>query len=115
MTAIRPSDARIGCREAANDNDGLMGCDVAPPNRQAQKRGHQFVIALMLLAGVAALVAGLSEGLQGAATAFPDGNALLQAQAWGRFIEALGQVGTIGLIAIAAALALRWLVRRRRA
>lgn len=114
MTAIRPSDMHTGCREAANDNDGFIGCDIAPPNRRAQKRGHQLVIVFLLLAGVVALIAGLSEGLQGAAAAFPNGNALLQAQAWGRFFEALGQVGTIGLIVIAAALVLRWLIRRRR-
>lgn len=114
MTAIRPSDRHTGCHEAANDNDGLVGCDVAPPNSQAQKRGHQLVIVFLLLAGVVALIAGLSEGLQGAAAAFPDGDALLQAHAWGRFFEALGQVGTIGLIVIAFALVLRRLVRRRR-
>ncbi len=113
MAAIRRSDRHTGC-QAANDNDGFMGCDIAPPNRQAQKRGHQLVIVGMLLAGVVALIAGLSEGLQGIAAAFPDSDALLRAQAWGRFFEALGQVGTIGVMGIAAALALRWLVRRRR-
>lgn len=114
MTALRPSDTR-SCQVANDNDDGFLGCDIAPPNRQAQRRGHRLVILLMLLAGVLALLFGLSEGMRGISAAFPQGDALLQAEAWGRFFEALGQVGTIGLIAVALAVVLRWLVRRRRA
>jgi hypothetical protein len=113
MTAFQRSDR--SCRMAANDNDGFMGVDVAPPNPHAQRRGHQLVIAFVLLAGVVALVAGLSEGTHDAFAAFPNADALLLASAWGRFFDALGQIATIGLAIIGAALVLRWLLRRRRA
>ena len=115
MTAIRPSDDSKFCRMAANDNDGFMGSDVAPPNPRAQRRGHQMVIVFVLLAGVVALVAGLSESTHNAFEAFPNADALLQANAWGLFFDALGQIATIGLAVIAAALVMRWLLRRRHA
>lgn len=112
MTALRPSDS--SCRMAANDNDdGFLGCDIAPPNRQAQRRGHRLIILFVLLAGVMALFFGLSESVQGIVAAFPDSASMLQAQAWGRFFDALGQVATVGVILIAAALIMRLVFRRR--
>lgn len=115
MTDLQPQQGCGALHTAANDNDGYMGgCDVAPPNPQAQRRGHKIVIALVILAGLEALAVGLSQGVEGVRAAFPTPAALLQAAAWGHFFDALGQVATVGLIAIALALLWRWAIRRRR-
>ncbi len=112
MTKLLPQQPGACRPMAANDNDGF--CDTAPPKPAAQRRGHKLVIAFMLLAGLAALGVGLAQGVQGVRAAFPAPSALLQAEAWGRFFEALGQIGTVGLIVVGVIVLWRVVIRRRR-
>lgn len=114
MTGLPARDCETR-RMAANDNDGFLGCDVAAPNAAAQRRGHKLVIVFMLVAGVVALIAGLSEGVQDIAASFPTWRSLFELAAWGRFFGALGEIATVGVIVIAVALIWRWAIRRRRA
>lgn len=111
MTGLPARDCETR-RTAANDNDGFLGCDVAQPNAAAQRRGHKLVIAFMLVAGLIALIAGVSEGVKAMASSFPTWRALFDLAAWERFFNGVGEVATVGLIAIGVALLWRWAIRR---
>jgi hypothetical protein len=98
-----------------DDNDAFIDSDIGYPNPKAQRRGQKVLIALMLLAGVAALVGGMLQGAQRIAAAFPNAQALLEGAAWTTFFAGLGQMGLVGLIVVAIALIWRWRIRRRHA
>lgn len=115
MTVLRPSRGCSPRNAADNDNDGFMGCDTAPPDPAAQRRGHKAVIALMIVAGIAAIVTGLVQGVQGIVTAFPVGHSIFELASWVRFFAALGQLASVGLALVAAALIWHAVIHNRRA
>jgi hypothetical protein len=98
----------------SDNDDAFLDADVGYPDRRSQYRGHQAIIVLMLLAGVAALVLGLSEGTQDIAGAFPTAASLLEGASWAKLFAGLGTLATVGLIVVAVALFWRWRIKRAR-
>ncbi len=114
LTSTKERPRRMaGYRE--DENDAFIDTDIGYPNRRAQYRGHLAIVFFILAAGVVALVAGLMEGGQEIAGAFPTVASLSEGAAWAKAFDGLGRLTTIGLIVIAVALLWRWRIRRARA
>ncbi len=105
---------RSSRRAADADNDDFIGQDIGYPNRRAQRRGHRIFVGFILLAGVVALIGGVLQSGDRIAAAFPTAQSLVQVAAWAQFFAGLGQMATIGLIVVIAALFVRWRIRRKR-
>jgi hypothetical protein len=117
IAPIAPITATRSSRRAADrdpDTDDFLGEDIGYPNPRAQYRGYRMLLALIFLAGVVALIGGALQGGQQIVSAFPTAQALTDGAAWAKFFAGLGQVGTVGLIVVVAALFLRWRIRRKR-
>jgi hypothetical protein len=97
-----------------DENDAFLDTDIGYPNRRAQYRGHLAIVFLILVAGVVTLIAGISEGTQEIAGAFPTVASLSEGAAWAKLLTGLGRLTTVGLIVIAVALLWRWRIRRAR-
>lgn len=101
-------------RRFAGNDDAFIDQDIGYPNPKAQRRGHKVLIAIMLLAGIAALIGGLLQGAQQILAAFPTLASVLEGAAWMKLLAGLGQIGAVGLMVIAIALIWRWRIRRSR-
>lgn len=111
ISTIRPSRS-FAHRDP--DNDDFIGEDIGYPNRRAQYRGYRVLVGLILVAGIVALVGGVLQGAGTIGAAFPSLQSLTQVAAWAQFFSGLGQMATVGLFVVIAALLLRWRIRRHR-
>jgi hypothetical protein len=108
----RQTSRRISLHRS-DDHDGLVGCDTAPPNRHAQRRG--FLVLLMLACVIAAvgLIGSTMQGVSDLIGAFPNGAAVFQAGAWDKFFAGVGRIALLVLLCVAVVMVVRW--RKRRA